>query len=209
MTTFSDTIRYGLKQWWWFLVIGILSLITGYAILSNPAEGYLSLSVLFTIMMIGSGFSQIFFAISSRNYLKGWGWTLASGILDLALGIFLAIYPTITMATLPFFVGFYLVFRGFYLVGSSLELNALGIRGWGWALVGGISLTILGFLTLNHPVAGAFGIVGFSGSAFIVNGIFSSILAFQLKSVKNDFEKFDKEVKSTVSSGSRQKQYHH
>jgi len=195
MTTFTDTIRDGLKQWWWFLVIGILGLITGITILSKPAESYISLSILFSLIMAGTGFSQIVFAISARNDLKGWGWTLASGILDFALGSFLLIYPAITMASLPFFVGFYLLFRGFYLIGASIDLNAIGMRGWGWILTGGILLVVLGFLTMYRPGVGAIGIVAFSGTAFIVSGISSMLLAFQLKGFKTDIEK---EVKKGI-----------
>jgi len=189
MTTFTDTIYNGLKQWWWFLVIGILSLITGMAILSRPAESYISLSILFSLIMAGTGFSQILFAISVKNDLRGWGWTLASGILDFAIGTFLLIYPTLTMATLPFFVGFYLLFRGFYLVGASIDLKVIGMRGWGWVLTSGILLALLGFLTLYYPAVGAIGIVAFSGTAFIISGISSMLLAFQLKGFKTNIEK--------------------
>jgi len=189
MTTLTDTIHNGLKQWWWFLVIGFLSLIAGTAILSKPAESYVSLSILFSLIMAGTGFSQIVFAISARKDLKGWGWTLASGIMDFALGTFLLVYPTITMATLPFFVGFYLLFRGFYLIGASIDLNAIGMRGWGWVLFGGILLSALGFLTVYHPAMGAIGIVAFSGTAFIISGISSMLLAIQLKGFKTDIEK--------------------
>ena len=188
MTTFTDSIRNGLKQWWWFLVIGILSLITGIAILSKPAEGYITLSILFSLIMAGTGISQMVFAISAKNDLRGWGWTLASGILDFALGTFLLIYPTITMATLPFIVGFYLLFRGFYLVGASIDLKIAGIKGSGWLLIGGILLGALGFLTMYNPASGAIGIVGFSGTAFIISGITSLILAFQIRNLKTDIE---------------------
>ena len=189
MTTFTDTLRNGLKQWWWFSVIGILSLITGIAILSKPAEGYISLSILFSLIMVGTGFSQIVFDISATKDLRGWGWTLASGILDFALGSFLLIYPTVTMATLPFIVGFYLLFRGFYLVGSSIDLNVIGLKGWGWILTGGILLVALGFLTLYNPAFGAISIVAFSGTAFIVSGISSILLGFLLKGLKTGIEK--------------------
>ena len=47
--------------------------------------------------MIGCGFSQIFFSTSNSNTLKGWGWILASGILDVALGTFLFASPVLTM----------------------------------------------------------------------------------------------------------------
>lgn len=200
MSTITQTIQTGLKNWWWFLIIGILSLITGIAILAKPVEGYVSLSILFSFIMAGTGFSQIVFATSSRHYLKGWGWTLASGILDFALGTFLLIYPTITMATLPFFVGFYLLFRGFYLIGASIDLNVIGMRGSGWVLTGGILLTLLGFLTIYYPTSGALGIVAFSGTAFIISGFSSIILGFQLKEFNTDIDKLSQKIKPKYSS---------
>jgi uncharacterized membrane protein HdeD (DUF308 family) len=189
MSTYSDAIRYEVKNWWWFLIIGALSVAAGVAIVSRPVEGYVGLSILFTWVMLGTGISQILFALSVSDFMKGWGWTLASGIFDLALGTYLLIYPAVTMATLPFFVGFYLVFRAIYLIGTSIDLNFLGAPGWGWILAGGIGLLILGMLTLRFPAAGAAGIVGVSGSAFMLSGVFNMLLSFQLRSLKRAIEK--------------------
>lgn len=203
MTTLTDTIHTTLKNWWWFLVIGILSLITGFAIIAKPVEGYVSLSILFSLIMAGTGFSQIVFATSSRHYLKGWGWTLASGIVDFALGTFLLVYPSVTMVTLPFFIGFYLLFRGFYLIGASLDLNAYGLPGWGWVLTGGILSSALGLLTIYRPAAGALGIIAYSGTAFIICGISSIILGFQLKGFNSDLEKLNRQFKSSFTPASQ------
>jgi uncharacterized membrane protein HdeD (DUF308 family) len=199
MSTVVNTIRNGIKNWWWFLIMGLMSLVAGVAIFARPAEGYISLSILFSLIMAGTGFSQIVFAISERQSMKNWGWTLVSGVLDFALGTFLMIYPLVTMATLPFFVGFYLVFRAIYLVGASIELNSMGIKGWGWLLTGGILLLVLGFLTLYYPAAGALGIVACSGYAFLVSGILNIVLAFQLKGLKTDIEKFKASIEGKIA----------
>ena len=204
MTTVANTISYGIKNWWWFLVMGLLSLVGGIAIVSKPVEGYIGLSILFSLVMAGTGISQIVFAISVHKFMKGWGWTLASGIIDFAIGTFLLIYPSVTMASLPFFVGFYLVFRAFYIIGASLDLNFLGVSGWGWLLAGGILVLALGFLTLYHPAAGAYGIVAFSGSAFIVSGILSMIMGFQLKTIKTDVKNLESDARSIFTNTRKQ-----
>ena len=196
MTTVVKTITQGVRNWWWFLVIGILSVLAGTAILSQPLEGYLALSILFSLVMVGSGISQIVFAISVHKVFRGWAWTLASGILDLAIGTFLLLYPGVTMASLPFLVGFYLVFRAIYLVGASIDLSAVGLRGWGWILAGGIALLALGFLNFYHPLFGAYGIVAFSGTAFIMNGFLCMIMAFQLKALKANVEELGTNIRT-------------
>jgi len=198
MSTVVNTIKSGIKNWWWFLIMGIMSLVAGAAIFAKPAESYITLSVLFSIIMASTGFSQIVFSISERRYLKNWGWTLVSGILDFALGTYLMIYPAITMATLPFIVGFYLLFRAIYLIGASIELSSIGIKGWGWLLTGGVVLLALGFLTLYYPAVGAIGIVACSGYAFIVSGIFSIVLAFQLKSFKARIPHFENDLEKSL-----------
>jgi uncharacterized membrane protein HdeD (DUF308 family) len=198
MSTVVNTIKSGIKNWWWFLIMGIMSLVAGAAIFAKPAESYITLSVLFSIIMASTGFSQIVFSISERRYLKNWGWTLVSGILDFALGTYLMIYPAITMATLPFIVGFYLLFRAIYLIGASIELSSIGIKGWGWLLTGGVVLLALAFLTLYYPAVGAIGIVACSGYAFIVSGIFSIVLAFQLKSFKARIPHFENDLEKSL-----------
>lgn len=185
MSALLDTISSGVRNWWWFIVRGLLMIIAGIAIFSQPAAGYVGLSVLFSVVILGSGLSQIFFSISNSDVLKGWGWTFASGILDLAIGIFLLIYPQVTMASLPYILGFWLMFAAFYLFGAAFDMSSLGLPGWGWMLFGGILTMISGFVVLYYPAAGVVSIVTWSGIAFLIGGIFNIVLAFKLKSVKN------------------------
>jgi uncharacterized membrane protein HdeD (DUF308 family) len=184
MSTLLDTVGSSIKNWWWFLVKGILLIAAGIAIYARPVAGYAGLSILFTIVIITSGIAQIIFATSNKALLKGWGWTLVSGILDLAIGIYLAMYPLVTMATLPFFVGFWLIFKSFYLMGASFDLNDLGLSGWVWLFLGGFLVLLAGFYIIYYPVDGALGIVAVSGTAFILAGILYSILSFKLKDIK-------------------------
>ncbi|MDR3712706.1 MAG: DUF308 domain-containing protein [Puia sp.] len=183
MTLVSTAVR-SIKNWWWFIIKGILFIIAGVAVLSRPVEGYLGLSVLFSMIILGIGISQLVFSIGNRQSLPGWGWTLASGIIDIAIGVYLLLFPILTMATLPFFVGFWLLFRAFYIMGMSFDLSNLQASGWGWLLAGGILLAILSLLILYYPAAGIIGIVGCSGSAFIVAGIATIAMAFKFRDIK-------------------------
>ena len=184
MGTLLETAGNSIKNWWWFLIKGILLIAAGIAIFVYPAAGYAGLSVLFTIVIIASGITQAVFAISNKAFLKGWGWTLTSGIIDIAIGIYLAMYPVLTMATIPFFVGFWMIFKSFYLMGASFDLNDLGLSGWGWLLFGAVLMLFAGFYIIYYPVAGAIAIVAVSGTAFILAGILYSILSFKLKDIK-------------------------
>ncbi len=183
MSTILGTLSKGVKNWWWFIVKGLLLVIAGIAIFSRPLEGYVGLSVLFSLVMLGAGIAQIFFAASNSDTLQGWGWTLTSGILDVLIGIYLLAFPVVTMATLPFMLGFWLLFRSFYLIGASFDLKSLGVTDWGWLCFGGILSAVLGFFVLYYPAAGAISIIYVSGLAFIVAGVFNGYLAVKLKAV--------------------------
>lgn len=195
MNTLAGTLSTGVKNWWWFIIKGLLLIVAGVAIFAKPAEGYVGLSVLFSVVILGAGFTQIFFSISNSDVLNGWGWTFASGFIDIIIGIYLLSYPIITMATLPYFVGFWLMFRSFYLMGASIDLKWMDVAGWGWLMAGAILVVILAFMILYYPAAGAISIVFFSATAFIIAGILNLILAFKFKTLKKDVKSFEGKFK--------------
>jgi uncharacterized membrane protein HdeD (DUF308 family) len=200
MSNLIEDIKYNVKNWWWFLVSGLLFIATGIAIYAWPAASYVNLSIVFSLLMISNGVSQIVFASANGKRLRGWGWILVSGIIDLALGTYLLIYPTVTMATLPYFVGFWLIFRAFSLMGTALDLQAIGVRGWGWVLFGATLVMVLGGAIVYYPAAGVVSIIAFSGSAFILGGFMNIYLAFLLKAVKGEVNEIKKAVGSFTGS---------
>ncbi len=148
-----------------------------------------TLSILFIAGFLASGTLEIIFAISNRKTLAGWGWTLVSGIIDLALGALLLAVPAITPIILVYLVGFWIMFRSIWAIGSSVELQRSGVSGWGWLLALAILGLITSFIFMFIPIAGGAMIVAFAAIAFISYGIFRIYLAFKLRSIKNFIEK--------------------
>jgi len=196
MSNLIKDIQHNVKNWWLYFVSGLLFIATGIAIYAWPVASYVSLSIVFCILMLSNGFSQIVFASDNSKLLRGWGWILVSGFVDVALGTYLLLYPTITMVTLPYFVGFWLIFRSFYLMGTAFDLQALGVRRWDWFLFGAILVLVLGGVIVYYPAAGVLSIIAFSGSAFIVGGFMNIYLAFLLKTVKGEVNEIKKAVGS-------------
>jgi uncharacterized membrane protein HdeD (DUF308 family) len=198
MTLVSSAIS-AVRNWWWFAIKGLLLLAAGVAILIRPAEGYVGLSVLFSVIIFCAGLVQIAFASGNRGRLSGWGWTLASGIIDVAIGIFLMAFPGVTLATLPFFLGFWLMFRAFYLMGMAFDLNHAGVKGWGWLLTMGIFTLIFAWLVLYFPLAGAVSIVYYSALAFIAAGLGAFVLALKLRGAGKNVEQIKKDLKGGLA----------
>ena len=87
----------------------------------SPQDSYLTLSILFSLSFLVSGIIETFFALQNTKNLNGWGWYLVSGLISLIMGIFLLMYPALSMFILPLVVGFTLLFRSFELLGFAFE----------------------------------------------------------------------------------------
>jgi uncharacterized membrane protein HdeD (DUF308 family) len=187
-------IRRDIKNWWVFLIIGAVFVLLGFWVMSKPLESYLALSILFAITMLIGGIFQIVFSITNREEMKGWGWQLAVGIMELILGIILTRNMGLTMTTLPFVVGFWMMFRSMDLIGIALELQTRKYSGWVWYLVLGILLMIFAWFIIFNPILGGITVVLWTSFALIVAGVTYIMLAFKFKKVNQVIEKVEEKI---------------
>lgn len=180
--TFNSTIS-GPRNWWISLLLGILYLFAGLWVFRTPIESFITLSILFSAFILVSGIFEITFSLVGRKEIPGWGWYLIGGILDLIIGALLLAHPQMTIVVLPFFVGFWLLFRSVMAIGFAFQLNSYGVTGWGWLLFIGILTLIFSILLLANPIFAGLSIIFMTGSAFLFMGIFRIFLAFDLKKV--------------------------
>jgi len=166
---------------WSNLLSGLFFLALGIWVLATPLQSYLAFTLIFSISMFLSGIAEIYFFSIHRNNYKNGGWYLLGGFLDLAFGALLLLYPSLSMIILPVFVALWLLFRGIWSIGISLELKSFGESIWGLFLMLGILIVFLSLLLLSNPILGGVSIVMMTASAFIVIGIFRICVAFRLK----------------------------
>jgi uncharacterized membrane protein HdeD (DUF308 family) len=188
METIIKTFSNVVKHWYLPLILGILFIFCGIWAFRSPIGTYLALSILFSVSFILSGIGDITFAVVNVKVLKSWGWYLVSGLISTLLGIYLVVYPGISMSILPFVVGFTLLFRSFLLLGFSFELKELGVKSWGWTTVLSVLCILFCFMLLSNPIFAGLSIVLFTSLSFIFSGIASIILSFSLKRIKNSFK---------------------
>lgn len=184
MSQIVSAIRNNVKYWWLYLLNGIIFLIAGFVVFSNPFSSYVLLSIFFSVTLFVTGIFEIAFAVSNRQGHVGWGWSLASGIVDLVIGFILMLYPSVSMAVIPLFLAFWFMFKGISLIGFSIQLHTEKIPNWGWLLVGGIGLIVIAIFILDNPALGVAAVLGLMAAAFWGTGIFSIIFAFRLRHVK-------------------------
>ena len=196
MATFLKSVKNSVKHWYVLLIIGIIFLGVGIVVFLTPIESYLTLSIIFSVSFLLAGLLEIIFSISNRKELEGWGWHLALGILTLLVGIMLVDNPAITMVTLPFFVGFVVLFRSIMAISTSMELRNYYVLDWGYLFGLGILGTIFSFMLLFNPSFAGFSLVIWTGLSLLILGIYSIYLSLKLKKLKDIPKTLSAELKS-------------
>jgi uncharacterized membrane protein HdeD (DUF308 family) len=108
---------------WWSLLSALLGIIAGGLLLVWPLQGTLSLTAVLIAFLFIEGVVSIMYALEHRNALSGrWGWMLASGVLDVALGLFLFLgLPGTALWALGLLIGINMLFGGWSLIFMALH----------------------------------------------------------------------------------------
>lgn len=181
MSSLFQTLVNGVKHWYIPMIFGIIFLICGFYTLSVPLETYLTLTIIFSVTFLVSGISEIFFSLQNRESLLGWGWYLVDGILSTLVGMYLIANPEVSMTTLPFVVGFVMMFRAFQLLGFAFEMKQAKMLNWGNLALVSVLGVILSFLLLSSPVFTSMSLVVLTATSLIFTGIASILLSLNLK----------------------------
>jgi uncharacterized membrane protein HdeD (DUF308 family) len=108
---------------WWSLLSALLGIIAGAVLFGWPVQGTLSLTAVLIAFLLVEGALTIMYALEHRSRPSGrWGWMLASGILDVVLGILLlAGLPGTALWALGLLIGINMLFGGWALVFMALH----------------------------------------------------------------------------------------
>ncbi|TAM99194.1 MAG: HdeD family acid-resistance protein [Chitinophagaceae bacterium] len=178
-------VKNSVGGWYLLLILGIIFIIVGIWVWVTPLASFIALSMLFAIAFLVTGILEIIYAVNNTKRQEGWGWSLATGIFDLLIGIILVSRPDISMVALPFYVGFVLFFRSILAISWSIELSKLRANNWGLLLILGILGIIFSFILLWNPLFAGMTIVLYTGLAFVMVGLAQIFLSFRLKKIKN------------------------
>ncbi len=175
------------RRWWLGLILGVLLVVAGIVVFCNPVESYMALSVMFGVLMLLSGLSELVVSLGSRNYFMMRGYSIVGGILDLLLGIFLCVYPQVTLVVLPVVIGIWLLYHSFMIIGFGGDLSAFRLPGSGWTIFGGVMMLVLGLLMVIMPLTVGVAALAFvTGCAMIVAGAVAIALSLKLRQLHDN-----------------------
>ena len=193
-TSFLNAIKESVKHWYIPLLVGILFVIMGIVAFTSPQTSLLTLSIFFALSFLFGGLSEIIFSIANRDRLDSWGWSLAFGILTFIIGISLVMQPALSITVLAFYIGFLLLFRSISSISYAMDIKKYGSKNWGGLLVFGILGAIVSFILIWNPVFAGLSIVVLIALSFLFAGLFSIVLAFQLRKLHKSSKKMSAQL---------------
>jgi uncharacterized membrane protein HdeD (DUF308 family) len=124
---------------WWSLLSGLVGIAAGVLLLGWPLQGAFSLTAVLIAFLLVEGTVSILYALEHRTALSGrWSWMLASGILDVILGVLLfAGLPGTALWALGLLVALNMLFGGGALIAMAVHARPRS-AGAPHALQGGV-----------------------------------------------------------------------
>lgn len=116
----------GSASWGALILMGIVQAAVGFTMLAEPWLGPLALAYLFAAWMLMSGTMEISSAIALHDVIGNEAWWIVLGIITLACGFFVLIYPTMGVLALVYTVGFYGIFAGISLIALGFRVKNFG-----------------------------------------------------------------------------------
>lgn len=172
------------QHWWFLMLAGVLCIAAGIAVFAFPLASYVTLSILTGIVMLLVGAAQLTIASTSGNYITMRGYMIAGGVVDILLGIFLCVYPGVTLALLPILMGLWMMYNAFMIIAFGGDLEVFRIKGSGWATIGGVILLILSIIVLLNPFSvGVATVIIIAGFGLLVLGFLICWMSLLLRNI--------------------------
>jgi uncharacterized membrane protein HdeD (DUF308 family) len=107
---------------WWSLISAALAVLAGIVLLTRPAQGVLTLTIVIGAYFLAEGVTTIMYALEHRRELsERWSWMLFAGILDILISAMIITgLPGSAEWALGLLVGINLLFGGASLIGMAL-----------------------------------------------------------------------------------------
>lgn len=177
----AQKIFYQTKNWWLFMVLGILVLLLGGYFLANPLATIGTIALFTGIYFIVSGIAGAIAAVVDRKEISLWG-------LQLALRIILAFAGFCMIASPEFLIAYLWAIAsiGFICEAVTLIILAIGLKKqnsstWILTLIFGILIALAALLILSSPITSLRFIAIFVAISVICFGINLIILSVNVK----------------------------
>ena len=180
-----DEVYIGVKNWWSYLIRGLVAIAIAVVLLAWPASTIKVLAYLVGLLLIIDGVVETIWALVLLFQREKMGIMLARGLISLFLGIVLLTKTGFALTVVVVIIAIWAIISGVVEFVASIEMQPMPGR----ALVGiaGVISIILGILLLALPAETVYTIIVIFSIFLIISGIMHIILSFYAR-------KFQKEL---------------
>ena len=171
------------RPWWLSLMAGIVAVIVGAVLLWSPAktkaDAWTLLIAILGLYWLVTGFLEIIHLFSDRT---AWGWKLFIGIVSIAAGAYILMYPIASALALP---RIFVLVLGLWGLMQGIIMLIMAFRGGGWAagILGVLAIIFGGALVANYSVPGVgVATIWTVGVVALFGGIILIVQAFRTRS---------------------------
>lgn len=119
------SFNFATKRHWSFYITAAIAIIAGILLVVRPEAGIYFFGMIIAVFLLLQGFMQLFYAGVYAPY-RGWGWMLASGLLSIALAIFIFVgWPLSASWLFGVLIAINLMLFGFSLLTIAMYLDNL------------------------------------------------------------------------------------
>jgi uncharacterized membrane protein HdeD (DUF308 family) len=155
-------------RWRWFLALGAVQIVIGGLALSSLFIATLATVLVFGMLLLAAGLTQIVLASTSHRW-RGFSGLFVTGVVTTVFGFMLVVSPVVGAGALTLLLAAWLLVAGVAQIGHSLVER---YPRWGWSVVSGVVSTALGLLVLSQWPISAVWFLGLAiGVALAVSGI--------------------------------------
>jgi uncharacterized membrane protein HdeD (DUF308 family) len=170
-----------LKRVRWALGIsGALSLAFGVIILVWPGISLLALTILFGVIALCNGVFTLAMVVGG-TVKQSRGWLIASGLLGIAVGVMVLVWPDISELALLYVIGAYAVALGIITVGGAFWLPFVDGGDRALLVLTGLVSIVFGIVMFAKPGDGALVLLALIAAFALVNGISELVVAIGWK----------------------------
>ena len=167
------------KMRWALGLNGLLSIALGVVIVFWPGISLYALTIVFGAYALATGIISLATAISGDG-LHERGWLALSGVLGIAVGILVFVWPSISALALLYVIGAYAIALGVLAIGGAFWLPLTGGDTALMVLSGLVSI-LFGIVMFAKPGDGALVVLAVIAAFALVTGITEVVVAIGAK----------------------------
>jgi len=170
------------RNWWVFLLRGILAVIFGILALIWPGTTLLTLIILFGAYALVDGIFAIIAGVAGYGTTERWWAEVIEGVLGMVIGLMTLLWPGATALVVLYFIAAWAIVTGILEIAAAIQMRRYISGEWLLFLSGAVSV-LFGVLLFIFPEAGALSLIAFIGAFAILFGILLIVLALRLRSL--------------------------